>query len=132
MKPARVAMLSFLGLSSFFAGCVGIENDRVATYQKIDERYLIEVSGTRTAMAHDPSALLRHKTYQKLWQFDVPRVEGKIDGSEIRQKPGFLPYVGSITIHAKKMVVSLAADNYSYHELETVEWNGSYTLIEKK
>jgi hypothetical protein len=131
-RTSLLILLPLVGLLLYFSGCVSAGNNQVATYQKIGDRYLIEVSGTRTEMAHDPIELLKHKTYETRWQFDVPRIDGKIDGKEIRPKKGFLPYVGTITIHGSKMTVSLSSDNYVYKKLERVDWNGSYTLVEKK
>ena len=121
-------MLPLLGLSLLLAGC-GLGNNPVAIYQKIGDRYLIEVSGRRAGWSHD---LTKRESYTARWTFDVPRIDGKIDGKEIRQKPGFYSYVGSITIQDKKMVVRLSVDNYIRHRLDPEEWNGSYTLVEKK
>jgi hypothetical protein len=122
-------MLGICGVLLLLAGCVGLGNNPVATYQKIGERYLIEVTGRRAGWAHDLSKL---ESYDDRWTFDVPRIDGKIDGTEIRQKVGFYPYVGAITIQGQKMVVKLSVDNYIRHRLDREEWNGSYTLVEKK
>lgn len=82
-------------------------------------------------MGHDLKDLIGSKQYSESTEYDVPRVEGKIDGKEIRQKPGFYPYVGSIAIRGENMVVNLSADNYDFHRLDRDYWSGTYTLIEK-
>ena len=127
----RFLWLLLPSLSFALAGCISANNDQVATYQKVGDRYVIEVTGTRVGMAHDVGQLLEHKTYKDRWQFDVPRIEGKIEGKEIRPKPGTYPYVGSITIHERKMIVKLFLDNYDFHRLDAEEYNGSYILVEK-
>ena len=48
-KSALIRMLTLLGLVVLFAGCVGLGNIPVATYQRIGDRYLIEVTGKRAA-----------------------------------------------------------------------------------
>ena len=84
-------------------------------------------------MAHDPVGLLQHKTYRESWTFDVPRIDGKIDGKEIPpREQGNCGYIGTISIHDGKMTVSLSFDNYDFHRLDRFSWNGSYTLVEKK
>ncbi|MBL9188433.1 MAG: hypothetical protein JNK23_13185 [Opitutaceae bacterium] len=125
---ARFLVLTILGWVWLLGGCGGLGNNAVATYQKIGDRYLIEVTGRRAGWSHD---LSRRESYTDRWTFDVPRINGKIDGKEILQRPGYYPYVGAITIADKKMVVSLSADNYDFRRLEFVEWNGRYTLVEK-
>jgi hypothetical protein len=126
--PLRLVGLLLFWLSIALAGCVGLGNNPVAAYQKIGDRYLIEVTGRRAGWSHD---LTKLESYDDRWTFDVPRIDGKIDGKEIRPKPGFLPYVGAITIQGKNMVVSLKVDNYVYKKLEREDYNGSYTLMEK-
>jgi hypothetical protein len=125
----KALVLSFLSFLLLVSGCLGLGNNQLATFQKIGDRYLIEVTGRRASWSHDLSSL---KSYDSSWTFDVPRIDGKIDGKEIRPKPGFLPYVGAITIQSGKMVVDLKVDNYVYHKFEREDWNGSYTLVEKK
>ena len=83
-------------------------------------------------MIHEISQIPNQQSFKERCQFDVPRIEGKIDGKEIHEKPGYYSYVGSITVHGKEMVVKLSADNYDFHRLDRVEWNGTYTLVEKK
>ncbi len=131
MKSTRIVLPLVLGLALFSAGCIllGVQHDKIATYQKIGDRYLIEVTGVGIEWSHD---LTQHSRVKESWQFDVPRIDGKIDGREIRQRQGFLPYVGTISIQDNVMTVSLSADNYYYKQLEKEEWNGRYTLVEKK
>ncbi|MCX6950866.1 MAG: hypothetical protein NTV51_01570 [Verrucomicrobia bacterium] len=130
----HAASLLIAALSALLGGCVLVAaasagNDEIATYRKVGDRYLIEVTGTRVGVSHD---LSKHESYTDSCQFDVPRIEGKIDGQEIRPKKGFLPYVGSIKIRGKEMIVDLQADNYVYHKRERVGWNGRYTIVEKE
>lgn len=125
-----------LALSLVLAGCVWPGNwphhDDVATYKPVGDRYVIEVYGRALAYSDEIINIVSPKTYRTSQQYDVPRIEGKIDGNEIRQKPGYYKYVGSITIHDKEMVIDLSTNNYDEHRLDRDHWSGSYTLVEKK
>jgi hypothetical protein len=73
---------------------------------------------------------MTQKTYPTSQQFDLPRIEGLIEGREIHQKPGHYPYLGSISIHDAKMSVNLSFDNYDDKRIEPCSWNGTYVLVE--
>ena len=115
-------------------GCVLLwpQNDRIATFEKTNDRYIVEVTGTRIAVGHDLIDVILPHTFKDRQQYDLPRIEGKIDGSEIRHGKGHWPYVGTITIHDKLMTIDLKYDKAVYKRLDKDLYSGRYKLVEKK
>jgi hypothetical protein len=132
MRIERFAILSALVVAFLLSGCLRLGRDKIATYQKDGGRYVTELTAATLGMAHDPISLLGvgSKPFKINEQFDVPRIEGKIDGKEILSR-GY-GYVGTTLIRDGKMTVSLSIDHYDFHRLDPVEWNGRFTLVEEK
>jgi hypothetical protein len=116
------------------AGCAafGPQKEKVAIYWKSGDRFVIEVAAKVKTHGHDLIDVVRYGTDRETEQFDLPRVEGKIDGAEIHHKAGTYPYVGSITIRDGQMTIDLSWDKYDLKRIEHAYWSGRYVLVEKK
>lgn len=136
VNPVSIRMGWTLCLCSLLAGCIWPgnwpHNDRTATYKKAGDRYVVEVYGTALSHSDEVVDVIFPKTNRRNLQFDLPRIEGKIDGSEIRRQRGKSPFVGSITIQGKRMVIDLSINEVILQRLEPIDWNGTYMLVEKK
>jgi len=121
--------MGILSLVLVFAACALPGNNQVATYRKVGDHYSIEVYGTRAAWSHDLTGI---QSYGDGWAFDVPRIDGTIDGKEIPRPPKTYPLVGTVTIQGSQMVISLSLDKYDLNRQDPIDWNGRYTLVEKK
>ena len=122
-----------------FTGCGTWEpNHPDATFWKNGDRYIVEVTGKRLYMNHEWIDLIKvifsmtRKTFEDKEQFDLPKIEGEIDGREIRQEPGDYPYIGKITIRSNVMTIKISYDNYDDKKTEPISWNGKYKLIENE
>jgi len=134
MNLLKPSLLLLVSLVLCLTGCVGPKphNIETAKYKKVGNRFLVEVTGTRWGVVHDPIALMAQKTYPASQQFDLPRIEGLIEGREIHQKPGHYSYLGSISIHGATMSVDLTVDNYDDKRVDPCSWNGTYVLVESE
>ncbi|MDR2240710.1 MAG: hypothetical protein LBE33_09730 [Zoogloeaceae bacterium] len=103
-------------------------NDPIATYRKEGDRYIVEVTGKRLVIAHGS---FKFVTVDDKNEFNLPRIEGVIDGSEIHQKPGYYLYAGKIEIRGNIMSVKLSYINSDDNRLDPTVWNGKYILEEK-
>ena len=101
-------------------------NDERA-YFAVDGRiYRVELTGWRFPLVHDPLSLLVERTRRATLTLELPRIEGVIDGMEIRVAPDKLGYVGRVVISNRKMEVDL-----SYTDGHPLPWNDDYTLVQK-
>lgn len=82
-------------------------------------------------MAHDPISALQAKTYETSDTFILPRISGRIEGSEIPRKPGYYTLGGYINISGDSMEVCLFFDNIDDHTKDRLSWNGKYTLLKQ-
>ena len=125
----RAAVVTFAALAA--ASCHGAKNYEQASYSKQGSGYLIELKGRRYLAAHDPLSAIRGRTYEETYQIEVPRIDGRIDGSEIPVSPGRLKYSGSIEIVQGRMTVRLAYRNTDDTRRDPLSWNGTYALAPK-
>lgn len=81
-------------------------------------------------MAHDPISLLFSGTSDINEIIDVPRVTGSVQGSEITERNGYIPYKGEMTFTGQIVNIKLS---YLYErgessEIRPSQWNGKYKL----
>jgi hypothetical protein len=113
------------------SACSGTGNDERAYFAKHGSSYLVELKGQRRLMAHDPVSALRGRTYEETLTFELPRIEGVIEGAEIPVRPGFLRYTGRVVITRGKMKVDLYHDDRDRNRKVPLLWNDEYTLVQK-
>ena len=114
------------------SACSGVGNNERAYFAKQGRSYLVELKGTRRAMAHDPISAIRGRTYEETLTLQLPRIEGVIDGSEIPVPEGKLRYGGNVAITKDKMKINLYYDDRSEDTKVPLDWNGEYTLVESE
>ena len=128
---AQIANSLALLLVAVLCGCGTSKNYRTARYVEADGRYLVTMSGRRMLMAHDLISALLRLTEKTTNTFVLPRITGRIEGSEIPNKRGYYRYEGHIDILGRNMVVRLFFDNIDYYKKEEVSWNGKYILVKQ-
>lgn len=126
-----ISLLALL-LGTVLCGCNKSKNYPTAWYVETNGNYVITVSGRRMLMAHDPISALEAKTYERSNSFVVPRITGRIEGSEIPRELGYYRYGGYIDISGTSMEMRLWADNTDDHRKEDLTWNGRYTLFKQR
>jgi len=132
---SKIALIMVF-IAMLFSGCglFSLGNKKVATFWKEGDRYIVEIT---CRYLHPDSfkfspLFIRKEASEYTIQFDLPRIEGEIDGSEIPRKPGYYAIVGKIIIHGDAMQVKLYYDNSDDKKLDALSENGKYTLIERK
>jgi hypothetical protein len=122
-----------LVLATFFflTACATSSNDPVATFLQHGDVYKISLSGRRENMAHDPVSIFFAGTSPVSTSLTLPRLTGKVDGSEIPVPDGYYRYVGSVRFEGQTMIVDLYYDNTDDKKLDTSGWNGTYLLRHK-
>jgi hypothetical protein len=86
--------------------------------------YRVELTGWRFPLVHDPLSLLLERTRRATFTMDLPRIEGVIDGGEIRVGADKLRYVGRVVVTNRKMQVDLY-----YNDRRPLSWNDEYRLV---
>jgi hypothetical protein len=81
--------------------CSGAKNYEQAYFSKHGSVYLVELKGKRYLLAHDPVSAILGKTSEETFEIEIPRIDGTIDGSEIRVERGCYKYSGSIVFSQK-------------------------------
>jgi hypothetical protein len=79
-------------------------------------------------MVHDPVSIFFRGTSPASETFTLPKLAGRVDGSEIPVKKGYYRYAGSIRFVEGRMIVDLYYVDTDDNKLEPVSWNGSYQL----
>lgn len=117
-----------LCLMAFLSSCSSkAENFKDASVAKVGNQYAVTLKGTRVLMAHDPVSMLIGGTYIDTETFQVPRIEGVVEGKEIPVEAGHVNYIGRIEFSGTRMKVELY---YDYDKnIEPVFWNGEYNLV---
>jgi hypothetical protein len=113
------------------ASCSGAKNYEQAYFSKHGSGYLVELKGKRYLLAHDPVSAILGKTSEETYEIEIPRIDGTIDGSEIRVEPGSHKFNGSILIYQNRMTVNLALPNTDAKRPDPLSWNGRYRLSPK-
>jgi hypothetical protein len=86
------------------------------------------MTGWRLPMAHDPFSLVLNRTRPAHFTLTLPRIEGVVEGADVRGSGG-QRYAGRVVITQLKMEVELYdVDGGERHALP---WNGEYTLVYK-
>jgi hypothetical protein len=82
-------------------------------------------------MAHGPVSIFFAGTSPVSELLTLPRLTGKVDGSEIPVPDGHYRYVGSVHFVGQTMIVDLYYDNTDDKKLEASAWNGNYLMRHK-
>ena len=125
----RIAVVALSVAST--TSCSGTKNYEQAYFSKHGSGYLVELKGKRYLLAHDPVSAILGKTSEETYEIEIPRIDGTIDGSEIRVERGSYKYSGSIVISQNRMTVNLARPNTDAKRLDPLSWNGRYRLSPK-
>jgi hypothetical protein len=122
---------------TFIAACVAAlavigwerhaeRNDERAYFAAESGLYRVELTGWRFPLVHDPISLLVERTRKTSLSLVLPRIEGVVEGREIRVDADKLDYVGRVVISNRKMQVNL-----SYQDGRPLAWNDEYTLVQR-
>ena len=103
--------------------CSRGRNDERASFSPLRTGYLVELTGKRHRLVHDPISWLAGTSYDETHELELPRLEGTIAGREIK---GF-SYGGTIVISENRMQIALTHGDQSEHS----SWNGTYVLTPK-
>jgi hypothetical protein len=106
-------------------------NDDRAYFAWDGHNYRVEMKGWRFPLVHDPISLLLERTYEETFTLELPRLEGVIEGSEIRVSPDKLRYVGRVLLTKRKMKVDLYYDD-DERPRRPLPWNDEYTLVPQR
>ena len=82
----RIAVVALSVAST--TSCSGAKNYEQAYFSKHGSGYLVELKGKRYLLAHDPVSAILGKTSEETYEIEIPRIDGTIDGSEIRVERG--------------------------------------------
>ena len=131
MPTMRRRSFTAICFATLVSACSGTGNDEHAYFAKHGPSYLVELKARRRLMAHDPVSAVRGRTYEETLTIELPRIEGVIEGTEIRVRSGSLRYAGRVLIAGRKMKVDLYYDNPDEDTKVPLLWNGEYTLVQK-
>ncbi len=123
-------VLSIL-IALFLSGCTKNYNNEIATYQKIEDRYILTVTGMRGNMAHDPISFLFRGSHEASESFDIPRISGVVKANEIPRPKGYYNLIGTISFSNEYVTIDLSYDNYDDNTQPDLNWNGKYVLKQK-
>jgi hypothetical protein len=107
-------------------------NDEISYVVKGTPFSEVELTGTRRLMVHDPISGLFPSTSEVTYTIRVPRILGKVNGSEISVEEGYYKYIGNIIFKDGKMNVDLYYDNTDDGIKTPLSWNDEYTLVIKE
>ena len=99
-----------------------------AYFTREGQDYRVEMKGLRFPLVHDPISLLLERTREETFTLELPRIEGVIEGSEIRRS-GDYRYLGRVVITNGKMQVDLYYPDEGARR--ALSWNDEYTLLPK-
>jgi hypothetical protein len=133
-KIVRLILSIFIGIfvAAYYLFVSPATNNKTATIEKLENQYVVTMTGKRCLMVHDPISLLMQKTYIDSCKISLPKSEGVILGLEIPTEKGHYKYLGSLTIKNDKMTVDLYYDNYDDKIKDPISWNGNYKLKWRK
>jgi len=121
----RIFALAILFLLS---ACTSSSNDPTAIISGTNGTIQVTVHCMRENMVHDPISIFFRSTSPASETFTLPKLVGRVDGSEIPVKKGYYRYAGSIRFVEGRMIVDLYYVDTDDNKLEPVSWNGSYQL----
>ena len=84
----------------------------------------MQLTGWRFPLVHDPLSLLLNRTRKATLTMGLPRIEGVIDGGEIRVGEGTLRYGGRVVVTNRTMQIDLYGNDRG-----PLSWNDEYTLV---
>lgn len=79
-------------------------------------------------MSHDPFSAFTSGTSPTSEVLLLPRVSGRVDGSEIPFNEGDYAYVGKVEFNGSVMHLDLYYDNTDVKKRTKTAWNGTYEL----
>jgi hypothetical protein len=129
LKIVRLTSSISLGLLLIiFYSISPAKNNKTATIEKVENLYVVTLTGKRILMSHDLISLLKRKTYLDTFKVSVPRVEGVINGQEIPTEEGHYKMLGTIVFDGDEMKIDLYYDNYDDSIQYPLSWNGEYKI----
>jgi len=129
LKIVRLTVSILIGLFiTIYFSISPTGNNSTATIEKVEDQYLVTVTGKRLLMVHDPISLLKRETYLDTFKVTVPRIEGVIDGREIPTKKGNYKMLGTILIDGEQMKIDLYYYNFDDSIKDPLSWNGEYKV----
>ena len=102
-------------------------NDEVAHLSSAESGYLLEVSGRRVPMVHDPFSAVFAGTLAVSAHYRIPRNSGRIAGSEVSLVRASSTFHGFIEIAGDRVIIDLRYRGSDDHE-DAVGWSGEYRL----
>ena len=115
-------------LAGVWWGRCATTNEERAYFVTDGQVFRVEMTGWRLPMVHDPISLLLNRTRPETFSMELPRIEGIIDGTEVRRADG-PPCVGRVVITRLTMDVDLYYVDDG--QRRPLAWNGTYKLIQK-
>ena len=129
-RTVRLGLSVLMGLliPIFYLFVSPENNNKTATIEKMENSYLVTVTGKRSYMVHDPISYLKRGTFLDSFEIIIPRAEGVINGQEIPRESGHYKILGKLTIVKEKMILDLYFDNTDDKIKDPLNWNGDYEL----
>lgn len=107
-------------------GCA--TTDLTAMYRDNGGSYVVELTGSKRRMAHDPFTLVFGGTVPDNVLLFVPRVTGTVKASELRVDGGGRKFTGEVSFSGSMMTVDLYDVDTMSNKSESFWWNGHYLL----
>jgi hypothetical protein len=121
-------LFGFLFLLSLIAlpGCA--TNNSTALYRYNGSSYVVELTGRRNKMTHDPISALFAGTMNTNLLLFLPRLEGTVPGNELLVDGRRNMYSGQVSFDGSSMTVDLHYENPVVHRRDALSFNGRYRL----
>jgi hypothetical protein len=122
----RLSIVFSLVAATLLQACYG--NNKVAEVETKGRRYLVTVSGTGPASAHDPISVIFGPFRVYTRTFDFPRIEGVVRGEEITPRANDEKYIGTVNFVENSMEMDLSIYYPATGYVSKTAWNGRYEL----
>jgi hypothetical protein len=123
MKPSHLSAIAAVACAVSATTSCSARNYEQAYFSPQRSGYLVELSGKRHRLVHDPVSLIVGTSYDETHELELPRLQGTIEGREIKH----FKYGGTIVISDNRMTVALTCGDAG----ENSSWNGTYVLSPK-
>jgi hypothetical protein len=125
-RASAIALLTVL--LALISGCASQTNFVRASCRMNLTNYEITLTGTRPSRSHSLIRAVVDPTQEESQTFQVPRISGSVDGSEIPTPHGFYKYGGTIEFQGPQLLVNLHYINTDQNLQDPLSWNGAYQL----